>query len=319
MNTEAVLKQKRLCTTKRHFAYEMPDEPQADAMRRLEVSFFDPVVDCSIRTLEDRFQSLGEVRSHFGVLHNFGQLDAQTRRDQCKLLGDKLTFGEQADIDGSALATEMESLPELPKAQMTQFEMLTYLSQSEICELYPNLWVALRIACTLIVTSVSAEQIFSKHKLLKNYLSVRIIEDPKWTEAQEQKTNKRKDADKCCKISDIFTIFSDQMGTTESTEDLFRTLQDWCLRNNLQINAGKTKELVVDFRRRSHSPPAPVSIQGTDIDTVKSYKYLGVHLNDSLDWSDNTRCPCQEGQQQTVPAQEAEVFWSAGTTPQDLL
>ncbi|KAI3363490.1 hypothetical protein L3Q82_011581 [Scortum barcoo] len=47
-----------------------------------------------------------------------------------------------------------------------------------------------------------------------------------------------------------------------------------------------------------------------DIDTVKSYyKYLGVHLNDSLD------CPCQEGQQQTVPAQEAEVFWSAGTTP----
>ncbi|KAI3377751.1 hypothetical protein L3Q82_008893 [Scortum barcoo] len=60
------------------------------------------------------------------------------------------------------------------------------------------------------------------------------------------------------------------MGTTESTEDLFRTLQDWCLRNNLQINAGKTKELVVDFRRRSHSPPAPVSIQGTDIDTVKS-------------------------------------------------
>ena len=35
MNTEAVLKQKRLRTTKRHFAYEMPDEPQSDAMKRL--------------------------------------------------------------------------------------------------------------------------------------------------------------------------------------------------------------------------------------------------------------------------------------------
>ncbi|KAI3374062.1 hypothetical protein L3Q82_022620 [Scortum barcoo] len=56
-----------------------------------------------------------------------------------------------------------------------------------------------------------------------------------------------------------------QMGTTETTEDLFRTLVDCCLRNNLQINAGKTKELVVEC-----------------------YKYLGVHLNDSLDWSDNT-------------------------------
>ena len=92
----------------------MPDEPQADAMKRLEVSFFNATVDCSILSLEDRFQSLGEVRSHFGVLLNFGQLDAQTRSDQCKLLGDKLTLREQADIDGSALATEMESLPELP-------------------------------------------------------------------------------------------------------------------------------------------------------------------------------------------------------------
>ncbi|KAI3355924.1 hypothetical protein L3Q82_004471 [Scortum barcoo] len=67
---------------------------------------------------------------------------------------------------------------------------------------------------------------------------------------------------------------------------------DWCLRNNLQINAGKTKELVVvDFRRRSHSPPAPVSIQGTDIDTVKSYKYLGVHLNDKSGLVGQHQCP----------------------------
>ncbi|KAI3371817.1 hypothetical protein L3Q82_024367, partial [Scortum barcoo] len=68
-------------------------------------------------------------------------------------------------------------------------------------------------------------------------------------------------------------------GDDREYRGLIQDFADWCLRNNLQINAGKTKELVVDFRRRSHSPPAPVSIQGTDIDTVKSYKYLGVHLN----------------------------------------
>ncbi|KAI3354462.1 hypothetical protein L3Q82_018977, partial [Scortum barcoo] len=33
----------------------------------------------------------------------------------------------------------------------------------------------------------------------------------------------------------------------------------------------------------------------TDIDTVKSYKYLGVHLNDSLDWSDNTNALVKKG------------------------
>ncbi|KAI3369023.1 hypothetical protein L3Q82_025433 [Scortum barcoo] len=71
----------------------------------------------------------------------------------------------------------------------------------------------------------------------------------------------------------LLLLASSQMGTTESTEDLFRTLRTGDLRNNLQINAGKTKELVVDFQQA---------------------------------------CPGQEGQQQTVPAQEAESFGVQG-------
>ncbi|KAI3369257.1 hypothetical protein L3Q82_007511 [Scortum barcoo] len=96
-------------------------------------------------------------------------------------------------------------------------------------------------------------------------------------------------------ILDYLTL-TDHNGDDREYRGLIQDFADWCLRNNLQINAGKTKELVVvDFRRRSHSPPAPVSIQGTDIDTVKSYKYLGVHLNDSLDWSDNTNALVKKG------------------------
>ncbi|KAL0159686.1 hypothetical protein M9458_043411, partial [Cirrhinus mrigala] len=177
MNIEAVLKEKRLRSTKRHFAYEAADEPQSDAMKRLEVSFFNVVVDCCIQSLEDRFQSLREVKDNFGVLLGFSQLDSQTRMDQCKLLGDKLTCGEEADVDGGALATEMESLPELPQEKMTAFELLTYLSQNEICELYPNLWVALRIASTLPVTVASAERSFSKLKLIKNYLRSSLVQE----------------------------------------------------------------------------------------------------------------------------------------------
>ncbi|KAI3355059.1 hypothetical protein L3Q82_017935, partial [Scortum barcoo] len=60
------------------------------------------------------------------------------------------------------------------------------------------------------------------------------------------------------------------------------------LRSSVQINAEKTKELVVDFHRRSHSPPAPLNSQGTDIHILKSYKYTVVHLNSNLDWTDNT-------------------------------
>ena len=98
MNTEAVLKEKRLRSTKRHFAYEAADEPLADAMKRLELSFFNAVVDCSIQSLEDRFHSLSEVKENFGVLLNFKELDRKVQREQCELLGEKLLCGEEADF-----------------------------------------------------------------------------------------------------------------------------------------------------------------------------------------------------------------------------
>ncbi|KAK7158641.1 hypothetical protein R3I94_005089 [Phoxinus phoxinus] len=70
---------------------------------------------------------------------------------------------------------------------------------------------------------------------------------------------------------------------------------NWCESNHLHINASKTKEMVVDFRRR---PPgtAPVNIQGVDIEMVETYKYLGVHLNKKLDWSTNTEVLYKKGQ-----------------------
>ena len=53
---EAVLKEeKELRSTKKHFAYEAPEEPIADAMKRLEATFFNIVVDTAIESLKDRF------------------------------------------------------------------------------------------------------------------------------------------------------------------------------------------------------------------------------------------------------------------------
>ncbi|TWW57110.1 hypothetical protein D4764_08G0010970 [Takifugu flavidus] len=63
-------------------------------------------------------------------------------------------------------------------------------------------------------------------------------------------------------------------GDDTEYRELIQDFVDWSLRNNLQINAGKTKELVVDFLRRNNPPPAPVNILGTDVDVVESYKRL---------------------------------------------
>ena len=67
---------------------------------------------------------------------------------------------------------------------------------------------------------------------------------------------------------------------------------DWCQRNNLQINAAKTKELVVDFRRCSHSLPTPVNIQGMD---MREWT-LDVHPSNKLDWTVNTDALYKKGQ-----------------------
>ncbi|KAI3374574.1 hypothetical protein L3Q82_021149 [Scortum barcoo] len=71
---------------------------------------------------------------------------------------------------------------------------------------------------------------------------------------------------------------------------------EWCELNHLQVNASKTKEMVIDFSRKPSSDIAPVNIQGLDIERVRTYKYLGVHLNNKLDWTDNTDSLYKKGQ-----------------------
>ncbi|KAI3372489.1 hypothetical protein L3Q82_022977 [Scortum barcoo] len=71
---------------------------------------------------------------------------------------------------------------------------------------------------------------------------------------------------------------------------------DWCELNHLQVNDSKIKEMVIDFSRKPSSEIAPVNIQGLDIERVRTYKYLDVHLNNKLDWTDNTDSLYKRGQ-----------------------
>ncbi len=47
---------------------------------------------------------------------------------------------------------------------------MTFLHEKKLTEIYPNLWVALRVCATLPVTVAAAERSFSKLKLIKTYL-----------------------------------------------------------------------------------------------------------------------------------------------------
>lgn len=86
MHVETVLKEKRLRSMKTHFTYEAPDEPVRDALKRLETTFFNVVVDSAIASLDDRFESFGQVKSKFGVLQNFPTLVMKHWRNNVRSL-----------------------------------------------------------------------------------------------------------------------------------------------------------------------------------------------------------------------------------------
>ncbi|KAK3562698.1 hypothetical protein QTP86_005317 [Hemibagrus guttatus] len=73
-------------------------------------------------------------------------------------------------------------------------------------------------------------------------------------------------------------------------------LSAWCKSNNLSLNVEKTKEMVVDFRR-AQSDRSPLNINGSNVEIVKSTKFLGVHLAEDLTWSLNTSSITKKAQQ----------------------
>ncbi|KAK7921881.1 hypothetical protein WMY93_008783 [Mugilogobius chulae] len=170
MNVAAALKTKRLRTTKRQFSYEAPDEPLNDALRKLEISFFNAVVDVAVASLRERTEMMSDVASIFSVLITFPNLPENELEKQARDLANTLTSGEHSDFDAEQLIAEMLSFPTWPKQKMTAFELLVFLQEKNLREIYPNLWVALRVAVTIPVTVASAERSFSKLKLIKNYL-----------------------------------------------------------------------------------------------------------------------------------------------------
>jgi hypothetical protein len=89
------------------------------------------------------------------------------------------------------------------------------------------------------------------------------------------------------KFADDTTV----VGLTKNDESDHREevseLALWYCDDNLSLNVSKTKELIVDFRkqRREH---APIHINGTAVESVMIYKFLGIHITEDLSWTNTT-------------------------------
>ena len=82
MNIEPQLKEKMLRNTKRQFAYEAADKQRCPQ----KATFFISVVDSALMSLQERFETMTQVRDKFGVLLDFSRVDGMSKEDLQKKL-----------------------------------------------------------------------------------------------------------------------------------------------------------------------------------------------------------------------------------------
>ena len=93
-----------------------------------------------------------------------------------------------------------------------------------------------------------------------------------------------------------------------------RALGVWCQENNLTLNVNKTKEMIVDFRKQQREQP-PIYIDGTVVERVESFKFLGVHITNKLKLSTHTDSVVKKAQQCLFKLRRLKKF---GLSPKTL-
>ena len=85
-----------------------------------------------------------------------------------------------------------------------------------------------------------------------------------------------------------------------------RDLTVWCQDNNLSLNVIKTKEMIVDYRKR-RTEHTPILIDGAVVEQVESFKFLDVHIN-KLSWSKRTKTVVKRARQNLFPLRRLKRF-----------
>jgi hypothetical protein len=92
----------------------------------------------------------------------------------------------------------------------------------------------------------------------------------------------RHDSNTIIKFADDTTVVGLM---TDNDETAYRTVVPI---TTYPSNVTKTKEIIVDYRKRS-TEHVPILIDGAVVEQVESFKFLGVHINNKLEWSKHTK------------------------------
>ncbi len=90
--------------------------------------------------------------------------------------------------------------------------------------------------------------------------------------------------------------------------DEVERLTSWCQDNCLSLNVSKTKELIVDFRKRQQRPYTPLMISGTPVERVSSFQYLGVNISEDLTWATHIQTQVKKARQRLYHLRQLRKF-----------
>jgi hypothetical protein len=124
----------------------------------------------------------------------------------------------------------------------------------------------------------------------------------------------RHDSNTIIKFTDDTTVES---LITDNDETAYREVGDvamWCQDNNLSLNVIRTKEMIVDYRKKRTEHP-PILIEGAAVEQVESFKFIGVHITNKLTWSKHTKTVVKRVRQNLFPLKRLKRF---GMGPQFL-
>ena len=86
-----------------------------------------------------------------------------------------------------------------------------------------------------------------------------------------------------------------------SSVDDYRALQDdidmlssWTTLNAMTFNTTKRKTMIISRKRNQCLPPVPLTLNGTILEVVLTFKYLGVLLSSDLSWTHHIQGVCSK-------------------------
>ena len=156
---------------RRLFDYQGEEEQRATPELKFKSNFFYPLVDQAIMSIKERFNLLREVSSAFSFLYTRDKL-LLVQQENALLTCCKEFQKKFGDIDSDEMSAELQRFVLILQKKRnlnTAQDFLNYLLKTHLFQLYPNVYIALRILLTCPVTVASAERSFSKLKLIKTF------------------------------------------------------------------------------------------------------------------------------------------------------